>query len=71
MAYTIFRCSTGEPLDTLSMHVLARDYRTAWRALYFCNPVGRHVIEGLDVLIEFRQPPAAPGNCASDDSDMT
>ena len=53
--YVIFRHSDLETLDTVSLHVLARAYRTAWRVLYGCEPWGRHAIKSLDLLIEFRQ----------------
>ena len=68
MTYAIYRRSSGAKLDSLSMHVLARAYRSAWWALYACEPVGAHVIEGLDVLIEFPQRPARPRNDTSDES---
>ena len=46
-----------EPLDTLEMHVLARAYRAAWRSLHARDPVSRHVIESLDVMIVFGNRP--------------
>jgi hypothetical protein len=52
--YTIWRRSTFEVLDALSLHVLARAYRSAWRVMYNCEPQGWHAIETLDLLIEFR-----------------
>jgi hypothetical protein len=52
-AIAIFTHSTGEPLDTVDMHVLARAYRTAWRSLFASDPVGPHVIAALDVLFVF------------------
>jgi len=51
--YRIFTASSGEPLDTLETHVLARAYRAAWRALFARDPVGAHCIEALDVLLVF------------------
>ena len=51
--YAIYRCSTRESLDLLSLHVFARAYRDAWRALHACEPQGKHTVEGLDLLIEF------------------
>ena len=53
MEYSIFTHSSGERLDTVEMHVLARAYRTAWRSLFMRDPLGPHVIEGLDVLFVF------------------
>ena len=54
MNYRICRCSTREPIDYLPIHVLANAYRRAWRFLYGNDPTGKHVIDGLDVLIEFK-----------------
>lgn len=51
--YSIFSNSTGEPLHTVEMHVLARAYRTVWRSLFASDPFGPHVIGALDVLIVF------------------
>lgn len=45
--------SSGEALDTVEMHVLARAYRAAWRALFAREPVGQHVIAPLDAVIVF------------------
>lgn len=42
-----------EPLDTLELHVLALAYRAAWRSIYARNPLNQHVIENLDVMIDF------------------
>ena len=53
MAYAIFTYSSGEPLDTVDLHVLARAYRQAWRTLFARNPVGVHVIAALDVMFIF------------------
>lgn len=52
--YSIYSVSGMEPLDTLELHVLARAYRAAWRALYARDPEDRHVIANLDVVIIFR-----------------
>ena len=51
--YSIFSQSRGEPLHTVEMHVLARAYRATWRSLFASDPLGPHVIPGLDVLIVF------------------
>ena len=53
MNYRIFSHSSGEPLDTVNMHVLARAYRAAWRSLFAREPVGPHSIDALDVLFVF------------------
>jgi hypothetical protein len=57
-----------EPLDTIEMHVLARAYRAAWRSLHAREPVSRHVIESLDVMIVFGNP-THPGPAAHDTPD--
>jgi len=51
--YSIYSHSSGEPLHTVEMHVLARAYRTAWRSLFADNPRGPHAIAPLDVLFVF------------------
>jgi len=53
MNSTIICWSSGEALDTVEMHVLARAYRAAWRALFAREPVGPHVIAPLDAVIVF------------------
>lgn len=58
MDYTIYRRSNQQPLDTLSMHVFARALRSAWHVLYTCDPVGKHTIASMDLVIEF-----ATGGC--------
>jgi hypothetical protein len=51
--YRIYSCSTRKPIDALAMHVLAHAYRRAWQFLHGSDPEGKHVVEGLDLLIEF------------------
>jgi hypothetical protein len=53
MEYSIFTNSTGERLDTVDMHVLARAYRTAWRSQFARDPAGPHALLELDVLFVF------------------
>ena len=53
MQYSIYTHSTGEPLDTVDLHVLARAYRAAWRSLFARDPAGHHVLRALDVLFVF------------------
>jgi hypothetical protein len=53
MDYSIFSYSSGEPLDTVATHVLARAYRAAWRSIYMCDPLGPQVLRALDVEIVF------------------
>jgi hypothetical protein len=51
--YSLFRLCDSGPVDALEAHVLARAYGDAWYALYLCEPVGEHVIKGLDLAIDF------------------
>jgi hypothetical protein len=51
--YSLSRLCDSEPIDDLEAHVLARAYGEAWYALYLCEPVGQHVIKGLDLAIDF------------------
>jgi hypothetical protein len=53
MEYSIFTHSSGEPIDAVDLHVLARAYRAAWRTVFARNPVGAHVIAALDVTFVF------------------
>ncbi len=55
MNYRIYCRSTGELIDALPLHALAFAYRGAWRFLHGSEPQGKHVIDGLDLLIEFTQ----------------
>ena len=57
--------SSGEALDTVEMHVLARAYRAAWRSLFAREPVGPHVIAPLDAVFVF-YPSAREGRNARD-----
>ena len=49
----LFRLSDREPIETVEGYVLARAYAATWRALYLCEPVGQHVIDGLGLAIDF------------------
>ena len=51
--YSLSRASDNEPVSALEAHVLARAYCDAWYAFYVCEPVGQHVIQGLDLAIDF------------------
>ena len=51
--YSLFRLCDSQPVDALEAHVLARAYGDAWYAFYLCEPVGEHVITGLDLAIDF------------------
>jgi len=55
MQYTIRSLSSSEELDSLAADVVARAYRAAWRARHGGEPVGQHVLEGLDLVIEFAE----------------
>jgi hypothetical protein len=51
--YNVVSYTSGEPLDTVDLHVLARAYRAAWRSLFSTDPLGTHVIAALDVRFVF------------------
>ena len=53
MTFKLYSRTSGEPLDTVEMHVLAKAYRAAWRFRHTHDPVGLHVIEALDLVIDF------------------
>ena len=55
--HTIYMQSSMEPIDSLEMHVLARAYRAAWRSIHTRDPMNRHVLESLGVVIIFGAPP--------------
>ena len=56
MRYTLYSCSTRESIDTVEMHVLARAYHSAWRALWASDPAGPHLVNALDLVIDFGSP---------------
>ena len=53
--YRIFTHSTGEPIDTVDMHVLARAYRIAYRSIFAREPLGPHLLRALNVQIVFTE----------------
>ena len=53
MQYVIRSLSGQDCLETVEGHVLARAYQSAWRALHGHEPVGKHVIPELDLIIEY------------------
>ena len=53
MNYLVTCYSSGEVLDTVEMHVLARAYRAAWRSIFARDPAGPHLVAPLDALIVF------------------
>jgi len=54
--YRTYCCSTRELIDVLPMHVLAYAYCRAWQHLHGSDPEGQHVIDGLDLVIDFARP---------------
>ena len=59
MDYRVFSASSGEEDSSTEAHVFARAYRTAWRSAYASDPVGRHRVDGLELIIDFGGNPAA------------
>jgi hypothetical protein len=53
MGYRLYSNSTGEPFDSVEMHVLAKAYRAAWRAVHASEPTHLHVLAAVDLLIDF------------------
>jgi hypothetical protein len=53
MDYSLFRLCESGSTDAVEVHVLARAYHAAWRALYSSEPVGRHTIASLGLTIDF------------------
>lgn len=53
MDYRVFSASSGEEDSTTEGHVFARAYRAAWRSAYASDPVGRHRVDGLELVIDF------------------
>ncbi|HZM36166.1 MAG TPA: hypothetical protein VFC18_16960 [Burkholderiales bacterium] len=53
MDVRLFRILDREPIETLEAYVLARAYRAVWLALYYVEPSGEHLIEGLGLAIHY------------------
>lgn len=53
MNYRVFDLKTRVPLDTLELHVLARAYHAAWRAVHGFTPERQHPLPMLNVALEF------------------
>jgi hypothetical protein len=53
MNFMLFNYYSGEPVDTVEMHVLAKAYRAAWRSRYMLDPVGLHVMASLGLVVDF------------------
>jgi hypothetical protein len=64
MDYRVFGASSGEEDSSTEAHVFARAYRAAWRSAYASDPVGRHRVDGLELIIDFGGDPAALGGVA-------
>ena len=59
MDYRVFSLSSGEDEDSTEAHVFARAYRAAWRSTHGCEPVGRHQVAGLELVVDFGGPAQA------------
>jgi hypothetical protein len=57
MNYRILDLNSRRPLDTLELHVLARAYYAAWRAVHGTVPEDRHPLPMLNALIDFEALP--------------
>lgn len=57
MTYRVFAIDSGAALDTLELHVLARAYHAAWRAIHGAAPVSRHSLPMLNAMFDFDAPP--------------
>jgi hypothetical protein len=55
MQYTLRSLSGDQMSESLAEHVFARAYEAAWVSKYGDDPVGSHVIEGLDLVIDFTE----------------
>ena len=55
MQYTLRSLSGDQMSETLAEHVFVRAYEAAWVAKFGDDPLGSHVIEGLDLIIDFTQ----------------
>jgi hypothetical protein len=59
MDYRVFSMSSGEDDDSTEAHVFARAYRWAWRSIHGSEPVGRHEVAGLELIVDFGAPALA------------
>jgi CelD/BcsL family acetyltransferase involved in cellulose biosynthesis len=53
MCFKLYSYSTGEPVETVEMHVLAKAYRAAWRSVHAREPGQCHVLAAVDLVIDF------------------
>lgn len=62
--YRVFDLTSSAALDTLELHVLARAYYAAWRAVHGAPPEDRHPMPMFNALFDFGASPAmaAQGN---------
>jgi hypothetical protein len=54
--FQVLSLSGNAAAETVEAHVLARAYRTMWRARHGAEPAGQHVIASLDLIIDFGVP---------------
>jgi hypothetical protein len=57
MKHRVLSQTTREPLDALELHVLAKAYYAAWWRVHGSEPIGKHAIPSLEVVIDFRDSP--------------
>jgi hypothetical protein len=60
MDYRVFDLKSRAPLDTLELHVLARAYYAAWRAVHGTTPESRHPMPMLNAFFDFNASPTEP-----------
>lgn len=60
MNYRVLDPNSNEPLDTLELHVLARAYYAAWRAVHGTTPKSRHPMPMFNVFFDFDASSAMP-----------
>lgn len=60
MDYRVFDLESRAPLDTLELHVLARAYYAAWRAVHGAEPERRHPMPMFNAFFDFDDSPASP-----------
>ena len=54
MDYQVLDIRTGRPVETLELHVIARAYFAAWKAVHGAPPLRRHPLPGLGIEIDYR-----------------
>jgi hypothetical protein len=53
MTFKLYSYTTGEPVDMVELHVVAKAYRAAWRLVHVREPEQCHLLPGLDLVIDF------------------